>query len=97
MKPGVRYDEDWRMEVIRKYVRRRDHNRCRECGRHIATWILDVHHRVEVDKGGNHSPRNLITLCVEDHAKKHPWMENLNRPKTWKEAKRKRQISEQFT
>lgn len=97
MRSGVRYDDDWRMKIIRQYVRRRDKNRCRRCGRHISTWILDVHHKQFVENGGNHNPRNLETLCVDDHARKHPWMENLNRPRTWKEAKRKRQIIEQLT
>lgn len=74
LKAGRRYDDDWRMKIIRRYVRRRDHNRCVRCGRHASKWMLHVHHRVEVQHGGGHSPRNLITLCYDDHAEYHPWM-----------------------
>lgn len=88
MKAGQRYDDDWRMKIIRQYVRRRDGNRCRECGRHISKWILEVHHRIHVENGGGHTPRNLVTLCVDDHNEKHPHLRGKYRPRTWSEKKR---------
>lgn len=48
-----------------------DDYRCQLCDSrdedHGGTAELQVHHRVPVDEGGDHSLENLITLCAECH------------------------------
>lgn len=76
LKPGVRYDDDRRMKVIKKYVRRRDHHKCKRrfCGKRDG---LEVHHKVPVYQGGGHSPRNLELICRYHHSLMHSWMKGL--------------------
>lgn len=64
---------------IRPKILKRDNYACQECGRSpIKEKHLHVHHIKEdgVDRGywnkkGNHSSKNLITLCCICHGRKH--------------------------
>jgi 5-methylcytosine-specific restriction endonuclease McrA len=60
--------------VLREVVQRRDHYRCQECFRERPAVQLQVHHKVEKRQGGNDDLANLVTLCTECHALKHPWI-----------------------
>jgi 5-methylcytosine-specific restriction endonuclease McrA len=51
---------------MRKQVRMRDGNRCRNCG---ATSKLSVHHIVKARNGGRDTLDNLVTLCASCHRK----------------------------
>ena len=53
-----------RWQTVRKQVRMRDHNRCRNCG---ATTKLSVHHIVKARNGGKDTLDNLVTLCASCH------------------------------
>lgn len=41
---------------------------CQYCGR---TGIMQVHHIKSKGSGGNDTPDNLISLCIDCHAKAH--------------------------
>jgi predicted restriction endonuclease len=62
--------ETW--DVIRRATLARDGYRCRLCGAPNAT--LQVHHLLEVSRGGRTEPSNLLTLCEDCHAMVHPWL-----------------------
>jgi hypothetical protein len=49
---------------MRKQVRMRDGNRCRNCG---ATAKLSVHHIVKARNGGRDTLEKLVTLCASCH------------------------------
>jgi hypothetical protein len=53
-----------RWQTMRKQVRIRDGNRCRNCG---ATAKLSVHHIVKARHGGRDTLDNLVTLCASCH------------------------------
>lgn len=53
---------------IRFDIRRRDGNRCRWCE---TNTDLQVHHVAYRSEGGSDEPHNLITLCLECHARAH--------------------------
>lgn len=81
LKPGVRCDNTRRMKYIRKYVRRREKNRCRR--RFCGGKDLEVHHKIPVSEGGGHSPRNLELICHYHHSLIHPWLQKQRRNQ-WK-------------
>lgn len=54
--------------TCRDRVRRRDHGNCRWCG---TNQDLQIHHVRYRSEGGPDTPRNLLTLCAECHAKAH--------------------------
>jgi predicted restriction endonuclease len=62
--------ETW--DVVRRATVTRDGYRCRLCGR--ADTTLQVHHLLEVSRGGRTEPANLLTLCEDCHAMVHPWL-----------------------
>jgi hypothetical protein len=45
----------------------RDHSKCQACQRVFSSSELEIHHVIPQVKGGNDSPRNLITLCKKCH------------------------------
>lgn len=51
-------------ELTRANVRDRDRHRCRFCGRIDTLHEHHIHYRSE---GVDHSPENLIVLCLEHH------------------------------
>jgi 5-methylcytosine-specific restriction endonuclease McrA len=53
--------DSYRWKKLRRLVRARDGNRCRNCG---ATEKLSVHHVV---RHGADVPENLLTLCARCH------------------------------
>lgn len=53
--------------AIRKAIRKRD-GRCRWCG---VAELLQVHHILYRSQGGPDEPMNLVTLCLNCHAKVH--------------------------
>jgi 5-methylcytosine-specific restriction endonuclease McrA len=55
-------------ETLRQQILLRDGWRCQSCG---AMSNLEVHHREFRSHSGNDSEENLITLCVECHARIH--------------------------
>ncbi|SDJ20125.1 HNH endonuclease [Natribacillus halophilus] len=54
--------------MIKAEVRKRDGNKCSNCGR---KGKLHFHHRTHFSKGGLHTAENLTLLCVPCHAKEH--------------------------
>jgi predicted restriction endonuclease len=63
--------ETW--EVIRQATLQRDGYRCRICGEQDTT--LQVHHLLELSRGGRTEASNLLTLCKDCHTKIHPWLD----------------------
>ena len=55
-------------ERLRRVILDRDGWRCTKCGR---PGKLEVHHIRPVAQGGDDSPDNLRTLCVDDHLSEH--------------------------
>ncbi len=53
---------------LRTKVLRRDGWRCQVCG---SMKNLEVHHKVFRSRWGEDDEQNLITLCLECHAKAH--------------------------
>ena len=61
------YPPDW--EFRRKRILERDHYECQKCGE--SEEELHVHHKKPIEKGGIHTPNNLICLCWHCHEKTH--------------------------
>jgi HNH endonuclease len=60
---------------VRMQVLKRDHHRCRICGRRPDDYldlVLHVHHIRPWEKGGITDPKNLITLCHTCHGGLEP-------------------------
>lgn len=69
MRPGRRYTDSLRWDILRGLIRKRDGYCCRECGRRAeygGVW-LEVHHRRPVAEGGSHAPWNLTLVCKAHH------------------------------
>lgn len=64
------YPANW--EEIAKQVRERDQHRCTQCG--ATDRSLHVHHMIALSAGGSNAETNLLTLCDDCHASKHPHM-----------------------
>jgi hypothetical protein len=66
---GTKYPPDF-SDALRRSVRRRDGNRCVECGAERTNRReLEVHH---VDRNrDNNKELNLVTLCQRCHLKRH--------------------------
>lgn len=60
---------DWQRK--RREVLKRDEFTCQECGRAAEEIQLEVHHKQPVSQGGSDEPENLMSLCVDCHAKRH--------------------------
>ncbi len=75
LRPGVTNPALWyperppktQWDRIRKVVLERDDYTCRSCG-HRALKYMNVHH---LEKSGENTPENLITMCVACHAVLH--------------------------
>jgi len=69
---GKQYQEGDQKDFwnIREYVLHRDSHKCQQCKGKSKDKILQVHH-IESQKTGGDRPDNLITLCLECHAKLH--------------------------
>jgi len=74
-----RYPPNW--EIIAHQVRRRDGNRCVECGRNDLP--LHVDHIWPLSKGGPNFMWNLRTLCESCHVRRHP---NMNIDPYWQQT-----------
>jgi hypothetical protein len=59
--------EEWKK--IARYVYQRDNYTCQTCGK--KGGLLNAHHKIPWAISKNDNPNNLITLCVECHAKIH--------------------------
>lgn len=59
---------DYRWQKLRLLVLSRDHYLCRECGKPIGVGG-DVHHKIELSKGGTNDLDNLISLCHVCHSR----------------------------
>lgn len=68
---GARYAGQW--ERNRAAARRRDGNRCVECGAAPPDVLLHVHHVVPWEPGqaDPHALDNLVTLCARHHRRAH--------------------------
>jgi 5-methylcytosine-specific restriction endonuclease McrA len=44
---------------------------CQYCGKKFKATELDVHHIIEISKGGSNKDSNLIVLCPNDHRRAH--------------------------
>jgi len=86
-----RIDED-KVQMSANYhkVLERDGFTCQDCGRKdnpekYGEWekaedvILVIHHKIPRKDGGKSDIDNLITLCKDCHAKKHPWLADKKR------------------
>jgi len=71
---------------IRKAVRQRDGNACRNCGASGEWAKLSVHHLIPAKLGGTDTMDNLITLCSTCH----PQYEKAARTLTLDKSPRKR-------
>jgi 5-methylcytosine-specific restriction endonuclease McrA len=68
---NARYSGQW--ERNREAARRRDGNRCVECGAAQPDALLHVHHVVPWEPGqaDPHALDNLVTLCALHHRRAH--------------------------
>jgi len=64
------YPRDWHNRKLKIF--KRDHYRCRGCGRSVAYQEKHCDHLIPVSLGGTHENANLRTLCMICHLKKHP-------------------------
>lgn len=69
--PGVVNVSPDNLELMenRKTVRKRDGYRCTQCGRTGEEVRLQVHHVQSRRENGSHAEDNLVTLCIDCHAK----------------------------
>lgn len=76
--------EGWK--ELRKRVLCRDGHKCRKCGRSRSQLkegeYFEIHHIIEISKGGSDDMSNLKTLCSTCHAKHHRHMKGRNHDKT---------------
>jgi hypothetical protein len=78
---GLWYSE-WKK--LSNSIRKRDKYKCQICGK--KNCILHVHHIDPYKSSKNNDPKNLITLCIECHAKQHTnknVMEAIRKNKTY--------------
>ncbi|MHA2022654.1 MAG: HNH endonuclease [Candidatus Thorarchaeota archaeon] len=66
---AVQYPKSW--PLLRKFILKRDHYTCRQCGR----YGNNVDHIVEKSRGGSDHPSNLRCLCLSCHAARHPHLQ----------------------
>ena len=66
------YPIDW--AILRDSILQRDNFVCQESDGNCH-GPLQIHHIIELSKGGSNSPDNLITLCRFHHSLKHPHMQ----------------------
>lgn len=66
--------DEWQKARMRALVR--DGFRCQHPGcDETRLRYLEVHHLVERQHGGLHGLENLVTLCHEHHAARHPHLQ----------------------
>ncbi|RLI55242.1 MAG: hypothetical protein DRP09_10530 [Candidatus Thorarchaeota archaeon] len=63
---AVSYPRSW--PLLRQFVLKRDHWKCRVCGRPGN----QVDHIKPKSRGGSDHPNNLRCLCLSCHAARHP-------------------------
>lgn len=62
--------EDWKAQKEKCY--KRDKYRCRDCGRKKSDgWVIQCHHLVDWKDTKDNRLKNLVTVCVGCHAKRH--------------------------
>ena len=66
------YPQDW--QQLRISILERDSFTCQEEDGYCS-GPLQIHHIIELSKGGSNNPSNLITLCKYHHSMKHPHMQ----------------------
>lgn len=69
------YPEDW--DEIRKAVLKRDNYTCQRCKTYYGSkrYMLTVHHKVALSRGGSSRKSNLVTLCRNCHREEHPHLQ----------------------
>jgi ribosomal protein L37AE/L43A len=73
MRPGVRYTDSLRWDILRGLIRKRDGYQCRVCDSKAVygrNW-LEVHHRRSLSRGGSYYPTNLVLVCKPCHDTLH--------------------------
>lgn len=66
------YPENW--DDIRDRVLKRDNYTCQECGKTFPEnrkYMLCLHHRIPLSRGGSNITSNLVTLCKDCHRLQH--------------------------
>lgn len=66
------YPAEW--QQLRQTILQRDNFTCQEKDGYCS-GPLQIHHILELSKGGSNDPDNLITLCKYHHSMKHPHMQ----------------------
>jgi len=66
------YPKEWLQ--LRSSILERDNFSCQEEDG-FCNGPLQIHHIIELSKGGSNNPNNLITLCKYHHSMKHPHMQ----------------------
>jgi HNH endonuclease len=66
------YPQDWKQ--LRMVILERDNFKCQEENGYCS-GPLQIHHIIELSRGGSNNPSNLITLCKHHHSMKHPHMQ----------------------
>ncbi len=66
------YPIDW--QQLREEILKRDNYTCQEANGYCQ-GSLQIHHIIELSRGGTNNPENLIALCKYHHACKHPHMQ----------------------
>lgn len=67
----INYPSNWNQII--KLVKKRDNYTCQSCKKTFpaCSTFLQVHHILELSKGGSNEPSNLVTLCKLCHTQKH--------------------------
>ena len=63
-------------DELREYVFKRDNYTCQKCDKKFPIALLQAHHKVHKEDGGEDSTRNLETLCVDCHQDTKPIFED---------------------
>ena len=76
-----KYGIDW--DVLRREILERDDYQCQEEDG-LCNGPLNIHHIMELSRGGSNAPRNLLTLCYYHHCLKHSHMRSQYNANIWR-------------
>lgn len=85
----VRLRDCSEMRFTRTQILERDRQTCQWCGASAPGTVFEVHHVIPRGYGGDDSPDNLVTLCVECH-RKEDWYGHVHKYATKRMRTRKR-------
>jgi len=70
-----KYPENWNQ--LRQVILERDGYQC-QLADGYCNGPLQIHHKIELSKGGTNNPNNLVTLCKFHHYLQHKHLSGVN-------------------